>query len=68
MKQVKSFVKSSLNGIVLSVWTLSFCTIFVQWYGSNSSLNVCAVMGAIGFVGTILLEPTVLATGIRLHI
>lgn len=55
MKQVKSFVKNSLNGIVLSVWTVFFCAIFLLWFNDSPSLKVCAVMGAVGFIGTIVL-------------
>ena len=55
MKQVKSFVKNSLNGIVLTVWAVFFCAIFLLWFNDSPSLKVCAVMGAVGFIGTIVL-------------
>lgn len=55
MKQVLNFAKNCLNGIVLTVWTVFVCTVFVLWFGANPSLKVCAVMGAVGFIGTIVL-------------
>ena len=55
MKKVKAFVKNSLNGIVLSVWVLLFCAIFLLWFNDSPSLKVCAVMGAVGLIGTIVL-------------
>ena len=55
MKQVLNFAKNCLNGIVLTVWAVFVCTVFVLWYGAEPSLKVCAVTGAVGVFGIILL-------------
>lgn len=55
MKNGFAFGKKYLAEIILAVWTLVMCTIFVWWYRAEPVWNVCITMGAISFIGTFIL-------------
>jgi len=55
MKNGFAFGRKYLAEIILAVWTLCVCAVFVQWFKAEPVLNVCIVIGAVSFIGTIIL-------------